>query len=179
MGVPTALVLGFGPFLEVTDNPAARLARAVDGARAPGLRVVGRTMPVSYRRAVDETVAAVAALGPAAILGVGVARGRPAPMVERWGTRAFDPALPDVDGVAEAEEGPERVGTADPEGLAEALGVAISEDAGRYVCNGWIWRAVRRVERPVAFLHVPDAGFDPDRLVAGLARWVNRDRTPA
>ena len=36
----TVLVAGFGPFLDVVDNPAAALARALDGAVLGDDRVV-------------------------------------------------------------------------------------------------------------------------------------------
>lgn len=169
------LVLGFGPFLGVADNPAARLARAVDGASLGGRTVIGRVMPVSYERGPDLAAALVDELDPALVLGVGVARDRPAPWVERVGRRRCSSTEPDVDGVAGADlepGGPEEVeATLDVHVLAAALGCGVSRDAGRYVCNGWLYRTVRRLGagRPVGFLHVPDAGVEPGRLLNGLA----------
>lgn len=169
------LVMGFGPFLDVADNPAAALARALDGRTMDGVRVVGRVMPVSYRRSAAETLAAAAELGCDRVLGVGVARGRPAAMVERLGHFGDGGRDPDVDGDhgdPRLDGAPVVVGEA--EALAAALGVGVSDDAGRYVCNGWIRRVVPVVGRPAAFLHVPGHGFDPERLLRGLVAWAGR-----
>lgn len=180
VGPPVVLVIGFGPFLDVADNPAARLARAVDGRRAGHARVMGRVMPVSYHRAVTVTQALVAGSGATAVLGVGVARGRGHAALERKGRRRVDPELADVDGVCLEwlTDGGENDGgendvevTMDLARLRGALDVPVSDDAGAYVCNAWIYRVVRALGHtlPVGFLHVPDEGFDPDRLVGALA----------
>lgn len=178
VGPPVVLVIGFGPFLDVVDNPAARLARAVDGRRAGQARVMGRVMPVSYQRAVTVTQALVAGSGAAAVIGVGVARGRSGPALERLGRRQVDPELVDVDGVRLAwltDGGDDDVEvTIDLGRFGRELDVPISDDAGAYVCNAWIYRVVQALGRtvPVGFLHVPDAGFDPERLIEGIgAVW--------
>jgi pyrrolidone-carboxylate peptidase len=49
--MPVALVTGFGPFLDVVDNPSGALARALDGSRIGPWRVVGMELPVSTARA--------------------------------------------------------------------------------------------------------------------------------
>lgn len=166
------LVMGFGPFLHVHDNPAERLARALDGRVVGDVRLVGRVMPVSYRRAADVSLAAIEEVRPIAVLGIGVATGRLAALVERWGVPGSTPEHPDVDGQRIDTEGPVRVATHAPEALAEALGIGVSDDAGRYVCNAWIHAVVPRAGRRAGFLHVPEAGFDPDRLAQGLAAWA-------
>lgn len=159
--------MGFGPFLDVGDNPAARLAHAVDGRLAGEFRVVGREMPVSYTRAPDLTERWARELHAAAVLGVGVARGRIAAAVERTGRAACD-GTPDVDGEIARLDGADRR-SAVAEALAGALDVAVSDDAGRYVCNTWLFRVLGQLtDRPVAFLHVPPEGFDPERLCAAL-----------
>ena len=187
-GSPTALVLGFGPFQEVTDNPAARLARAVDGERAGSLAVVGRVLSVSYQRCIEETHAHVATHKPVAVLCVGVARGRTEAMVECRGQNIA--AGNDVDGACPGvlvSGGPKTL-PAMPlaHTLADALSVARSQDAGQYVCNAWLYRTQWLSEQaapggaplPVAFLHIPDRGFAPARLLEGLARGCGSLRVP-
>lgn len=176
LGAGPVLVHGFGPFLEVVDNPAARLARAVDGARAGGRRVVGEVMPVSYARAPAGSVVRARELGAALLIGVGVARSRSAVCVEDLGVPEGHPEHADVDGVrlariAPAGAGPIRA-TGPVRAMAEALGGVVSSDAGRYVCNAWLYRSVRALgeEIPVLFLHVPPAGLAPERLLAALER---------
>lgn len=170
------LVHGFGPFLEVVDNPAARLARAVHGARVGGRAVVGEVMPVSYDRAPAGSVARARALGAALLVGVGVARSRAAVCVEAVASPEGHPGHADVDGVRLGWIAPEGGGplraTGPVEAMAAALGGVVSTDAGRYVCNAWLYRTVHDLgaELPVLFLHVPPAGLAPERLLTALER---------
>lgn len=168
------LVHGFGPFLEVRDNPSARLALAVHGARA-GLRdVVGEIMPVSYRRAPDLSLERARALDAGLVLGIGVARGRSAVCVEARAVPTGHATLADVDGVQLdriAVPGADELrATGAVMAFAGALGGVVSEDAGRYVCNAWLYRTVCALgsEIPVLFLHIPPAGLAPELLLAAL-----------
>lgn len=167
------LVTGFGPFLDVVDNPSARLAESVHRSRVGDHDVVGLVVPVDYEAAVAQSLAAGA--GAALVLGTGVARGRREALLE---LRAFRERseTPDVRGVCgglNAAEGPDVVLATLREDAADALGVGCSEDAGRYVCNAWLYGVARGLPRVrVGFLHVPPAGFSAERLLAGLARLV-------
>ena len=177
----SVVVLGFGPFQEIRDNPAARLASALAERRDPAVRVRSEVMPVSYDRSPKRALDLVAACGASAVLGIGVARGRAAAMVELVAVNAAEGL--DVDGrcppVLDAG-GPARLAAhEDGVRLASELGVETSEDAGRYVCNAWLYRttlgAGRRARPPaVAFLHIPAGGFDPDRLMRGIAQTWGR-----
>lgn len=173
------LVLGFGPFLEIADNPAAALARAVDGAMA-GLPVVGRVMTVSYARSLQETVDLVEELDPVLVLGVGVAANRTQVCVERIGRQAPRVGRPDVDGqqwlLSDSERlaPAELLATLDVQALARSVGGIVSDDAGRYVCNAWLYRVLHALgsTRPVGFVHLPPQGLAPERLLAGLETLV-------
>ncbi|HKX45494.1 MAG TPA: pyrrolidone-carboxylate peptidase, partial [Planctomycetota bacterium] len=59
-----ALVTGFGPFLDVDDNPSGAVARALDGARVGPFEVVGRELPVLFDAAPRAVDAALAELAP-------------------------------------------------------------------------------------------------------------------
>lgn len=169
------LVTGFGPFLDVDDNPSAALARAVDGAVVAGVPVVGVVLPVSYRRGPSQVVALCDQLRPRLVLGLGVARQRSCVTVERFGRRALG-STPDVDGGAPAEvgAGPELVAaTLDPSLLAALLGAELSDDAGGYVCNAWAWEVPLRAGAPAAFVHVPPGGMPVDDLLAALRALVS------
>ncbi len=183
----TVLVTGFGPFLEVTDNPSGVLARAVDGAVLPGLspavlpgfedtpvRVVGRELPVSYARGPAEAVRAAWELGAVAVIGIGVAVSRARVSVERLGRRACG-GSPDVDGVVldalAPSASPEVHGsTLDVERLCAALDADPSDDAGGYVCNAWLYRVAGALPGvAVTFVHVPADGLAPERLLRALS----------
>lgn len=168
------LVLGFGPFGEVVDNPSRRLALALDGARVGGRRVVGREMPVLYGESVALTERLVLAHQPAVVLGIGVAVRRQRPEVERFGRPQRLPSLPDVAGRIRPPgprggPGP-RAARGALAAFAQALGAGLSEDAGQYVCNAWLHDCLDRLEdqRPVLFLHLPPAGLPPERLLRAL-----------
>lgn len=171
------LVLGFGPFLSVRDNPSARLARAIDGSVLPGgIAVIGEEMPVSYaggaRRAADRA----RELGACLVLGIGVATERPEVSVERYGRRPGPGTRPDVDGLSWALDparppGPDRVeASLDVGALARAMDAEVSEDAGTYVCNAWLYQVGLELGGtiPVGFVHLPPQGMSRERLHRGL-----------
>jgi len=167
------LVLGFGPFGSVLDNPAERLARAVNRAALPGAELFGEAMPVSYRRAVEQTVHRARDLRVDWVLGVGVATKRSAPQLERVG-RAICGEVADVDGVCGPQlTGPSEVlSSLDLDRWSAALDCEISEDAGTYVCNAWLHQVAQQLTMPVGFLHIPTAGVDPQWLLRGLGRLL-------
>lgn len=165
------LVLGFGPFGGVIDNPAGRLALGLNGSKLPGGgRIVGEMMEVTWAAAHDHPLRRARALDAPLVLGIGVARGRKDASIERFGRRLVSPDLADVRGVrisALSETGKDELECATASRWADALGVSVSDDAGRYVCNGWVWYAMHEA-LPAAFLHVPDEGFPLARLRQGI-----------
>ncbi len=165
------LVTGFGPFADIVDNPAAQLARALDGYHSPRLTLIGRVIPVSFSRGIQETLALANAVEPDTILGIGVARRRTSPEIEHVG-RARLGDVPDVDGIiAPILPGPAHLESAIAPAMAAALGCVLSTDAGQYVCNSWLHQALQS-RWPATFLHIPPHGTDPDWVVAGLERLM-------
>ncbi|MFT7521853.1 MAG: pyroglutamyl-peptidase [Kiritimatiellia bacterium] len=174
MGERPILITGFSAFLDVSDNPSGALANAVDGRVVQGVPIVGRILPVSYARAPELTSRWVTELDARAVVGMGVACGRSSVMVERSGGRRCADAA-DVDGVVldDLGEGPDRrEATLDAQALATALGATVSDDAGGYVCNAWLYRVVGRVVVPAVFIHVPPSGLEPLRLLHALGVLV-------
>lgn len=169
------LVMGFGPFLTITDNPAARLAREIDGMTRGDVALVGRVMPVSFERAVSETRAAVAEVAPVALIGIGVARMRSVITVEALGRNSADGKTPDVDGVCrlclDADGPPQRSVTYPTASLASRIGAVVGYDAGRYVCNAWIYEMLQAPcsRPPIGFIHIPPAGLQASLLADALA----------
>lgn len=166
------LVTGFGPFPGTPHNPTDALCRSVTGLRVGALELRGVVLPVSYRRGPDAAIADALALGPelALVLGLGVAGARTGVWVERT-ARRVDAGPIDVDGRSDAALfGPPEVrATLDVDRLAEALGAGVSDDAGQYVCNAWLYRVSQAVDAPVGFVHVPPAGLPLATLLAGIA----------
>lgn len=174
----TFLLTGFGAFLDVADNPSGRLAARLDGALLPDLsggviQICARVLPVQYDTCAAETLLAARQIGAIGILGMGVARGAAAPRVERTAHARADGVTPDARGEVRRVLGttPE-LQSAHAAALARALGVALSDDAGGYVCNAWLYGVLAGATVPAAFLHLPDAGLEPEPLKAGLAAWI-------
>lgn len=180
MAAAGVLVMGFGPFLDVADNPSAVLARSVDGVVLPGGRpVFGRVMDVSYARAPQQTLALCEALRPGWVVGIGVARRRSVVTVETTGYRLASAEPLDVDGDAPGDlepGGPPSVQMDAPASLlAGAVGGVVGTDPGRYVCNAWIYRTTRALQGtiPISFIHIPPSGLMPTLLVRALAGWTS------
>jgi len=129
-------------------------------------------MPTSYRRVVAFTEAAIAEVQPDIVVGIGVARSRSVIEVERIGRNLADPTLPDNDGECRSShgEGPAERVCAQAAALAACLRVGVSDDAGRYVCNAWLYFALARAI-PSLFVHVPDAEPSVDAFVDGLSSF--------
>lgn len=171
----TALITGFGSFPGVAVNPTEAVARAVDGAVVGGWRVVGRVLPVGWTEGPEAAIRAAREVDAALVVGLGVAVSRAGIEVETVAVRACDPR-PDAFGVCDAElVGPDEVhATLDCGRLAEALGATLSTDAGRYVCNAWLYRVASELAVPVGFVHVPVGGVDPARLLAAVGALTAR-----
>jgi pyroglutamyl-peptidase len=169
----TLLLTGFGPFLDVRDNPSARLVRDLHGRRLGGHEVHGEVLPVSYRRAPARVVALVQSMRPVAVIGFGVAR-------ERTGVQVESTAWPEAIGEDVDQHCPvhlsalpgSRACTLDPARLAHHLGATVSHDAGRYVCNAWLYLVPAAVPCPAAFVHLPAEGVPAEAVAAGLQSWL-------
>jgi pyroglutamyl-peptidase len=167
------LVTGFGPFGEVRDNPSAALARAVEGVRWGDHEILSRVLPVSYDRAPAETIALAREHDVSMVIGFGVAMERSGVCVERTAVHVGR-GRPDMDGSERAmTEGPDRVmSSLEPTALAEALGAEVSDDAGRYVCNAWLYKVTEALDCPVGFVHVPADGLPAAALLDALRRLL-------
>ena len=165
------LVTGFGPFGAVAHNPTAALARAVDGETVAGHTVHGVVLPVAYTASVQQTLALAKLHNARWVIGTGVAVRRARVTVERWGRRV-EPTRPDVKGLCSMPPaGPERLGsTVNVGAFAQALGGSVSEDAGTYVCNAWLYGVLTGCPCPATFVHVPPHGLPAEVFLEALAQ---------
>ncbi|MDP6539827.1 MAG: hypothetical protein QF903_05345 [Planctomycetota bacterium] len=172
MALARILVTGFGPFLDVQDNPSGRLARALEDDPPPGAGVTASVLPVAFSGAPARLGEALAAMdsGPDGLLGLGV-HGGDGFRLERRARAVLDSDKPDAEGRLGAQIAPLPEGdlesALDLERLCAALldagaGEAwISEDAGGYVCERTYHALLARGRRlgiPAVFLHVPPVG---------------------
>lgn len=176
----TVIVAGFGSFEGVIDNPSSAIAQALDGCVLNGVSIIGREMPVSYRRSVEVCRMWVESAGAVGVVGIGVAVSRSAVTVERTGVLPVGDGRCDVDGevgpVCAAGSAPQVRATIDVDRLAELICAEVGDDAGQYVCNGWLYQAVTALKVPVGFIHVPPNGLDSGKLLVALsALWGDED----
>jgi pyroglutamyl-peptidase len=168
------LLTGFGPFLDVSDNPSARLARHFSVHGAPGHRLTVRVLPVSFgwTGIILPHLIKAGRYDAALLLGVDSGGGDRI-RLERFGRNVTRGNSPDVDGFAPGEApitpgAPDlfatRVDVGGLLGKLEAEGIVsyLSEDAGGYVCNHVYYTALRAIAEAdlptrCLFLHVPPA----------------------
>ncbi len=153
-------VTGFGPFLGNDDNPSAALAESC------GLPF--RVLPVTFR-AVEEFLASAPEFH--ALLMLGLASGEQNPRLRlEMVARNVIGATPDAEGVVGGPGpitpfAPRQLGATlfrTPELVAESAYWRPSVDAGSYLCNYSLFRALQTwPSRAVGFVHVPPVGAMP------------------
>lgn len=176
--VPTVLLTGFAPFGDDPGNPSWEAARALDGTRVRGHRVVARCLSVEFGRSLRELRAAMREFKPAAVVCVGLAAGRPQVAIERVAINVDDARIPDNAGATPVDVpvvagGPAAYFATLPiKAILVALRNAgipagISQTAGTYVCNHVFYglmHALRRTPKVRGgFIHVPYAPADAAR----------------
>ena len=92
------LVTGFEPFAGDTTNPSQELAKALDGRVFGGRAVRSLVLPVQHEAARDVTLGALGTPGLAAVVHLGLARGRARIALERVAVNVLDYAIPDNQG---------------------------------------------------------------------------------
>jgi pyroglutamyl-peptidase len=175
------LLTGFGPFPGAPRNPTAevvaRLAERGVGVRL-GVDVVPHVFSTTWS-ALDDLASLLAEARPDVVLHLGLKRRAAAIAVEAFGRNRVSMAAVDAEGrrprtAALDADAPPRLASSLPvrriatriAGLG--LPVEVSADAGRYLCNGLLWRSLRLADgRPTGFLHLP-----PTREIAVVAGGV-------
>lgn len=168
------LVIGFGPFPGVPDNPAAAVARRF-AARArrpmpPGVRLSSAVVPTTWEL-LDDLPGLIARVRPDIIIALGVAVDAPVVRIETTAVNRATRIAVDAVGARarsrrlKADGPPVLHAPADPGRLVRAaracgLPLRISRDAGDYLCNGLFYEAARLVRSGgrmtrLAFVHVP------------------------
>lgn len=172
---PTVLLTGFAPFGGDAGNPSWEAARALDGTRIRGHRVVSRCLPVEFGRSLRELRAAIREVQPAAVVCVGLAAGRPQVAIERVAINVDDARIADNAGASPVDApvvagGPAAYFATLPIkaillALREAgIPAGISQTAGTYVCNHVFYGLMHALRRTPGvrggFIHVPYAPAD-------------------
>ncbi|MCE4621131.1 MAG: hypothetical protein F7B95_01660 [Desulfurococcales archaeon] len=164
------LVTGFSYYGVYPYNPSGDLAEKLDGTVVEGFKVIGRVLPVSFRRALGILDELLKEYRPAVAVGLGLHPRATAVLLELAGVNLAHFERPDVNGFRARLEaiddgGPQvlytglpvdRVHSACNEGLQ--LRIRPSVTIGTYLCNAVGYKIMRygSLSGAVAgFLHVP------------------------
>src|SRR5258707_4670402 len=99
----TIVVTGFEPYGGRRINPAAEVAKAVDGSTIDGYAVIGAILPVSQRGLRERLEALLTELRPAVVVSLGLAPGEAMIRLERFGLNLLDFEIADNDGARLAD----------------------------------------------------------------------------
>lgn len=167
------LLTGFGPFPGAPFNPSARLAERLARGRRPafaGVHLRAHVFPTSYAAVDRDLPTLIERYRPDAILMFGLGSRALHIRIETQARNALS-SFADATGFSQrkhviAAKGPSRLQARLPVqrlvGAARARGIPAkpARDAGHYVCNYLLWRAIEATTRPqgprlAAFVHVP------------------------
>ena len=170
----TILITGFGRFPGAPSNPSGDLARTLARIRRPALsgkNRVGHVFATSYAAVDRQLPALIARHRPDAIVMFGLATKTKHIRIELQARNRLLVLFPDATGFSPRTRTIRAQGPAIVRGrapfsrlLAAARGhgmaVALSRNAGSYVCNYCYWRAIEStalLDRPplIVFIHVP------------------------
>jgi pyroglutamyl-peptidase len=169
----TVLVVGFGPFPGAPRNPSAELVCALGKRRRPALsdtHVITAVLPTSYAAVRDELPKLLETHNPDAVLFFGLASRARFLRIERRAVNAVTKFYPDATRTKSPTRNfmpgmpPELRVHADLIRIASAaratgIDARLTHDAGRYICNAALYRALHAARQDglglVAFVHIP------------------------
>lgn len=167
---PTILLTGFEPFGGETINPSWEVARALDGERIAGARIVARQLPCCFGEASARLRDLLGETRPGWVLALGQAAGRSDFSIERIAINVDDARIPDNAGAQPidrpvAADGPAAYFATLPikamvAGLrAAGFPASVSQTAGTFVCNHVFYALMHALRDAPAvhagFMHLP------------------------
>jgi pyroglutamyl-peptidase len=180
----TVLLTGFEPYGGRGINPAADVARRLDGQRIGAARVAARVLPVAFEGLRAHLREAIKALRPCAVVALGLYPGEPMIRLERVGLNLADFEIADNAGLritgaaVEAGGAPARFATlplgAIQRRLLEAgIPARPSTSAGTFLCNAALYASLELLHAlghdvPCGFVHLPYLPRQVALLVAEL-----------
>ena len=182
------LVTGFGPFPGAPENPTELLVRALakEPAEAFGASALkGVVLRTEYRRSWATLRRLYLSFSPDLVVHFGLNGKTHALHLECVARNTVDPGKPDASGYAPrsarlVKGGPDTLASVFPaNAIAAALekagfSVALSEDAGGYVCNAILYRSLHAAppKRRVGFVHVPPPSALAQEQLLAAARII-------
>jgi len=173
-----ALVTGFEGYGGRGRNPAGETAKALDGKAVGGCLVVGRQLPVSYKRLSRGLTDLMKEHQPHIVISLGLWPGESTIRLERVGINCADFEIPDNDGAIESDmpvavNGNAAVMATLPNRqirsalLSAGIPARISSTAGTFLCNATLYSTLNFAQTMsraplTGFIHVP---YLPEQVV--------------
>lgn len=177
------LIVGFAGYAGRGINPAAEIAKALDGESIGGRSVVGAVLPVDYAGLQTRLDELVERHSPSAVICLGLWPGEPVIRLERLGVNINDFEIPD-------NEGHIATGSIHPSGPAARLAslplediqrrllqagipARLSSTAGNFLCNATLYTVLGIAEaRSIkgGFIHLPYLPAQVAEIVGSLRR---------
>ena len=186
MSVHPALVTGFAPYAGRGRNPAADIAKALDGRSIADVPIVGRLLPVALDEIAEKAENILNELKPRVVISIGLWPGETMVRIERVGLNLADFEIPDNHGRLASDESLSDNGAAaklttlpirkiEAALLAAGIPSRISNSAGSFLCNACLYSFLSAAERTqgarCGFVHVP---YLPEQ-VAGLLKELKEE----
>lgn len=185
----TIVVTGFEPYGGRRVNPAAEVAKALDGTAIEEFAIVAAILPVTQRGLNERLETLLTELRPAIVISLGLAPGEPMIRLERFGLNLLDFEIADNDGARLADAPIEINGStalcaslplrAIERTLLEAgIPARLSSTAGTFLCNATLYNLIRLLEErfPASlggFIHLP---YLPEQVAQFLAEGKRERR---
>lgn len=166
---PVVVLTAFQPFAGRGSNGSATVARALEAAGVPGAELHVVVMPVRWGEPLRTVPALVERWRPSLLLGLGEGLPGRIAVERRADNRRL--AVPDEDGRAapdpsiEAGMRPPRPFRlrVDPAWFAgSGSPLAMSDDAGGYLCNEAMWAILGTTVPAAGFIHLPPQADEPE-----------------
>lgn len=170
--IPEILITGFKPFPGAPENPTERLIELIEkqGLGVEGVEVTALVLPAEYHFVEYQLADLFDVHKPDIALHFGLSQAARGFTLEKYAHNQLNTGRVDGAGIAPNKsvidaQGPQRITSGLPLGeieralKAESLPVALSENAGGYVCNHVFYRARQLATQGKCqmsgFIHVP------------------------
>lgn len=177
------LIVGFAGYAGRGINPAAEIAKALDGESIGGRTIVGAVLPVDYAGLQTRLDELVDRHSPSAVICLGLWPGEPVIRLERLGVNINDFEIPDNEGhIATGQihsSGPAaRLSSLPIEDiqrrlLAAGIPARLSSTAGNFLCNATLYTVLGITEaRSIkgGFIHLPYLPAQVAEILGSLRR---------
>jgi len=171
---PKILLTGFGPFPNMPINPCVEIvSRIQHWAESQSFDLYSAILDVTYQGAFDHVQTIVKEFEPQMIVHLGVSSRSHAIHLEQSAINCRNASIPDVHGRCCINE-PINIESSMNTRLRTQLDVvtlqrdlsqlghpvAVSHDAGQYVCNSLYWQSLHHFDIPVLFVHIPNTNTE-------------------